>query len=1429
MNKSKFLKRSLAALLAILMVATMIPSAFAAEGDPVHQDLKITVDTYSATQTENGDYTVTVWDSNDVTINWAPIPGTTLKLVTGGKNPNIERDLPCKLYLAENANIEGDNIYSVTLKETKKGAAAAEIHKLTITVKSSIPDNDATLKAIRVDNTSGNYAIGYLGDGANPVPGNISNVTKDGIVAHAIKGDIDNDNETVTITLPFGMTPGNVGFAGAGDTAKTLGGEVFATTSVHAKAAYTFNSIDDAKVVVTAKTGVKNEYKVIFKQEQVFESFTDAVDLEKLEEVKSGVSELNVELQAGDGTNLADYRIAANNWAGGMWIPTFTTTENVKRVMGTSHDASKNTPVSGATLGWDAAIKGEGFGTSATRVGRKPNVQANMFKLITSGHANWDISGANTYVYLLVRTAANPSGALVQVNLKPVAAPKSKAVIEHIQIDNVSETVEVEADQRLIAMTVDNTHDLDAGNTNHRDPDDPATDCYFHIKTNNPAWIEIPNDVKANSNADHAEGSGWFATNENGDSDSSHMGKVHFIDGVNVKSGSVLLRVHSEDGTYTDYTVRITPSNVNTLGLKRVELRTSTGTVIDTSTVGATINTPFELEVPYAYHAGAAESDAINSGDDKVLGDLELWVYTDGGATVVPGNAGANVADTVTNKIPETAQMGDKTCSEIAVGAGSDENTETPISNGWTTLENIWKNEYTLNSTATAKNSDDDHLAKFEDTLTLTVSNAKNTSESVYKVKLKRENPLEDAEITAVTANTAMDDDYIFSTATTLGNQIDTNVADIGQAYVGAVDEDGNELPTTVDEASKTIKIQVPYDWDNDEDTLYLTSVDWAGKDLYSLAHDFDLSQTIVQPVKSGMRVLNSIEQEDQAEFNNGADTCKMGFTDLAETAAATSDENTLYVVSEKAHYEGNIAINLSAAWLKSNAVAYKIYIEKVGAENTGRALNNVSVTSGSGVSASFNSTYDAITVSVPGAYNWSAYRADNSHDFKLHFDTSTGALVIDKGQYEVDGGTALASLTATTGKYNDTRTGTSASTRPSGNGTTVATNEVASIYQKQLNEYYDINDATFFVMDGELYVYDELSGKQTRITGEGGANGKFTNSNWGEIKTKQAEIRVYNEAQKSSRNYRLDLKVGEPSNEKDILSLKVGDVTATRSGNSFTAALAEDAEKEQALTLQLSDMATAMVNGEPYQADRKIDVSKEVTIVVTAEDGSKTNYSLTTTFGTVTPPDPDKKPSDNYTDIPSGTIGEYVKKGIDLGIMIGSGNKFLPDNKITRRDFALMVARADVMAKDPSIKTAEAAQAELLKQYSGTPKFDDTKKLTDIYNAAIEYCNKKDIISGKPGNKFDPAGNVTRLETARMISGWAEVTDESKTTNVNNIKDWNKINWGKQYVNSVYAAGLMSGYGDASNSSFRPAQNLTRAEAARVIVSTFEKKTGAN
>ena len=1380
MNKSKFLKRSLAALLAILMVATMIPSAFAAEGDPVHQDLKITVDTYSATQTENGDYTVTVWDSNDVTINWADIPGTTVTLVTGGKNPGVRLGLPQTLFLAENANIEGEDVYSVTLME-KVGSAAEVPHKLTITVESTIPDWNADLGAVRVDNTSGEYDIGYL-TGAK-LAGYDIKTKNNKMEAHAIKGEVNNDAETVTITLPFGMTPVQAGFgAGAITTPKA----VFAAKSVHAKVALVDDGTKVTGVTVTAMDGTVKNFSVVYKQEQIFESFTNSTNLSDLEAVPaSGLSQLDVELKATN-KDLSNYR--QYSWAdSAYWVPEFTSTANVQRIMGTSGEARGTAVTNGAVLNYDKtaanAARGEFFEDAASATD-KDNTNTNAFlKLITSGHASWTVgAGANkatNVVYLLVRTKANPLGAFLQVNLKAVTPAPAKAYITEVQTEDTQSVCDIDKDTRNITLTVDNRYSFKIGATpDNTELTDPAAKMTLHINTSANSTIDLPQ--LPGTNVDNGDGKWW----RDGSSTDTH----HIIKGVMGKSGSVLVRVWSADKTYIDYTINFVAATSESLGLKQIELRKADGTHIQSAIVDSDDKHTFYLKVPYEYHAGKAVTADVASP----LTDCQLLVFPDPGAVVVPG---------------KDATLGNA------------------FENAITTMGNVWLEGYTSNAGTGVTASD---LAGFEDTLYLTVTNGDNQNKEIYQLILQREKPLEVAEITAVTANKALDDDYIFSVASTLGTQVG-NTKDVGQAYAGAIDKDGNELPATVDETAKTIKVQVPYDWDNDTDTLYLTGLTRAGYSFHRVSNTVAAGGAITYAAKLNgdvsSFVLDTIKQEDQTNKSDASgDPWMMGFTNLTTNPNATRAENIIYVFSEKDRFPDvdAAAITPSAGDIAEKATkAYKVYIEKVGAANIGNALNNVSAT---GATASFNSNLGLISVSVPGSYNWTSYRADSSKDFKLTFSTSEGALVIDKKKYDdnvdVSGyktGFNAGALTATDGKYVNGMTGRAAGTDDKAD---------AKVYLNQLNEFYDINNATFFVKNGELYTYDELSGKETQVTGLGE---RFTNSNWGKIKTKQAEIRVYREDQSSFRNYRLDLKVGEPSSAKDITSLKVGDVTATRSGSSFTAVLPEDAEKEQALTIEASALAAVMVNDEPYQADRKIDVSKEVTIVVTAEDGSKTTYSLTTSFGTVTPPDPDKKPSDNYTDIPSGTIGEYVKKGIDLGIMIGSGNKFLPDNKITRRDFALMVARADVMAKDPSIKTAEAAQAELLKQYSGTPKFDDTKKLTDIYNAAIEYCNKKDIISGKPGNKFDPAGNVTRLETARMISGWAEVTDESKTTNINNIKDWNKINWGKQYVNSVYAAGLMSGYGDASNSSFRPAQNLTRAEAARVIVSTFEKKTGAN
>ena len=106
MNKSKFLKRSLAALLAILMVATMIPSAFAAGEDAP----EIFVDNRRTTYDGDNKYSITIYDTDDVLISWTPIPGTKMRVVT---KDGIDKDLDARIYLPENAAFDGKDTYNI--------------------------------------------------------------------------------------------------------------------------------------------------------------------------------------------------------------------------------------------------------------------------------------------------------------------------------------------------------------------------------------------------------------------------------------------------------------------------------------------------------------------------------------------------------------------------------------------------------------------------------------------------------------------------------------------------------------------------------------------------------------------------------------------------------------------------------------------------------------------------------------------------------------------------------------------------------------------------------------------------------------------------------------------------------------------------------------------------------------------------------------------------------------------------------------------------------------------------------------------------------------------------------------------------------------------------------------------------------------------
>ncbi len=297
-------------------------------------------------------------------------------------------------------------------------------------------------------------------------------------------------------------------------------------------------------------------------------------------------------------------------------------------------------------------------------------------------------------------------------------------------------------------------------------------------------------------------------------------------------------------------------------------------------------------------------------------------------------------------------------------------------------------------------------------------------------------------------------------------------------------------------------------------------------------------------------------------------------------------------------------------------------------------------------------------------------------------------------------------------------------------------------------------------------------------------------------------------------------LKIEEDTNQSSDATLsevKVGEYEVTKSGSDYTVKVPEGTDVTKlplALTATDSKIKGITVNGTAYTEGMEVDLTTAATIVVTAEDGSTATYTLTAVTGDV------QKPSDKYTDIPAGAMGDYIKAAIDNGIMVGtSETKFSPNVDIPRWQFALLIARADLRIKNADITSAAEADAELKKLYSGTPAFSDPKN-NELYDAAIEYCSKNKIISGIGNNKFDPNGKVNRLQAARMISDWTGVTDATKTENTHDIKDWNKINWGKHYVNSVYDAGFMQG---RTNGNFGPQDVLKRSEAAVVIMKAYE------
>ena len=226
MKKSKFLKKSLAMLLALMLVVAMIPlSAAAAEGDPT-----IYVDNNLATL--NGtEYSVTA-ESTTVDIS-AVLDANVTMVVKGAKSeitvPTTDTDLTVE------ATKSGD-VYTLNLEtqvaQGDNDAPQAKAYTLKITVKDVPASSDTGIKAL-------------VNDSAN-------NYLKD-MVDYTISGN------KITIWTAFGKAqPAN------------LSADNFILSSDKAKV----TSVSASSVVVAAEDGTSVTYSVELKTADGFTSFT---------------------------------------------------------------------------------------------------------------------------------------------------------------------------------------------------------------------------------------------------------------------------------------------------------------------------------------------------------------------------------------------------------------------------------------------------------------------------------------------------------------------------------------------------------------------------------------------------------------------------------------------------------------------------------------------------------------------------------------------------------------------------------------------------------------------------------------------------------------------------------------------------------------------------------------------------------------------------------------------------------------------------------------------------------------------------------------------------------------------------------------------------------------------------------------------------
>lgn len=161
----------------------------------------------------------------------------------------------------------------------------------------------------------------------------------------------------------------------------------------------------------------------------------------------------------------------------------------------------------------------------------------------------------------------------------------------------------------------------------------------------------------------------------------------------------------------------------------------------------------------------------------------------------------------------------------------------------------------------------------------------------------------------------------------------------------------------------------------------------------------------------------------------------------------------------------------------------------------------------------------------------------------------------------------------------------------------------------------------------------------------------------------------------------------------------------------------------------------------------------------------------------------------------------ESIENLAQRGILCGYGDEFRPNNSITRGEFVKVVVTAfDLLDENASADFAD------IRGHWAYPY------IASAHNAGI--------VNGIGDNLFGADEYISRQDMAAMIARLAESIGKTLPT-VNEAAEFSDeamiSDYAAEAVDMVRKAGIINGYED---NTFRPAQNATRAETAKIIYS---------